>query len=652
MSNATHSPRSNKLDVRVAPDGTKKGVCNLISISPFSVVNSESASAANYSLNSRSYENAFAIALAIKHLNEGDGSIIEAVEGLKDKCNIDFVGEFIDTEDDAVTAARRVYRRLQESNSDVTTHEYAPCAFIGATCSNEESAQTSVVANLDGYSMVSGMSTGTALDHETNYPKFARTIPSSVGPAGAFVRYVVDKLGHKFLVILNSDDEFSNDYASKMREASNSYKDFTLQQIYVKRDGSNIQEAIKELKDLRITAIFATFEHTSGDNNMYDAVMEEAYKQEVAGNGKHIWFYPRSILEHSTSYVAKQLLGGESQESPLYHAYQGAGVVLSGNWCSSTYILSPMYTKLVDGMKKMAESSKDMDFMESILPNPISDDANATKDLMHRDSFLNKGHLDYRVQFLYEATILAGLAACSATTDDLYLDGDDFYNKLVRTHFTGISGLVTLDNVSGSRHTHSTDYPIVNIRGVENSNTSSTNKRFGFEYIPTNELIGGERWVNLEPFVYNDRTTTQPEEVWKLKIETEYANTAVIAISSIFYILSIAVAVVCAVWTFQHKDTRIVRASQAFFLYLICIGTMIFATTMIPLIVDSSTKFKNDEMSASCNSGFWLFFTGFSIISSALYSKLRRINKIMKSSQRCRRVEVTVRNSIVPVSYF
>jgi hypothetical protein len=232
MTNVTRLPES-KLDLRIAPDGTKTGVCNLISVAAFSWDNSsdltlssssssESSSLSktekNYSLSKSSYENSFAVALAIQHLNQGDGTIVDAVNGLNETCNIEFVAEFIDTQSDAVTAAKRVNRRIsrepieEESNS---TYEDDPCGFLGATAGGAETEQISVVTNILGYPMVSGVSLDTSLDHESNYPKFARTIPSNEGPAKAYVRYVVEKLNSEFLVILNYDDQYTNDLANR-----------------------------------------------------------------------------------------------------------------------------------------------------------------------------------------------------------------------------------------------------------------------------------------------------------------------------------------------------------------------------------------------------------------------------------------------------
>lgn len=447
---------------------------------------------------------------------------------------------------------------------------------------------------------------------------------------------------------------FLNGHSISIRNAVHKHapEKFQLKQIFVNRDKGNIEEAISALKQFRITTIFAIFEFDF-DNTMYNAVLEEAYKQDVSGSSGYIWFFPQNILLGAPPRV---VLG-----SPLYCAYRGAGIVNIGNGYNQREP-NPQYNKLIDGMQKLKESPESMTIMESILPNPLKDkNSNATKELLYEDSFLNISTVESISQFLYEATILSGLAACNAARDDFFLDGDEFYNRIVNIHFNGsISGSVILNNSTGSRLPDSVDYPILNFVDEEyKSNlidcgvhTASNNAPAVFLFeTRTITVLTEKGWVNETSFIYNDGTTTRPEEVWLWDVEIKHANKIFIAIASIFCILSIAVTVVCAVWTWKNKKTRIIQASQPFFLLLICAGTVIVATSIIPLIFVSIEHW-NGQFSVPCTSNLWLLSIGFAIISSAFYSKMHRINKIMDSSQACRRIKITVRDSILTVSNF
>jgi hypothetical protein len=72
------------------------------------------------------------------------------------------------------------------------------------------------------------------------------------------------------------------------------------------------------------------------------------------------------------------------------------------------------------------------------------------------------------------------------------------------------------------------------------------------------------------------------------------------------------------------------------------------AASIIPLTVDY-LNFSRYELDISCNISAWLVLVGIGIIFSAFYSKTRRIYKIMKSSKRCRRIQVRIQDSIIPM---
>ena len=625
---------SNRLDVKIAPDGTKRVICNLIAFSQFSVPSSNASSAINLSLNPSNYENAFAIDLAIRHLNERNASIIKDIENIDGTCEIEFVGEYIDTEDDAVTAAKRVTSRI---DSPETEEQFRPCALIGATSSFSESIQTSIVANMKGYAIVSGMNHGTLLSHKKNYPRFARTIPSNFGPASALVRYAHEELGYRYLVILRANTNHSNDYVSSIRNTLGFYDrdDFVVREIWVRQDGSDVEDAISRLKELRISTVVAIFEGIEYSSNLYDVVMEEAYQQGVAGDGHHVWLFPESLLEYSL-YLQKLRTPEEYEESPLQHAYRGAGIIKSGR-------LESKYYQLVDGITSQSKSPGHLEYMQSVLPNPFRNTSNiATAEMMSEESFLNEKNLDSRIEYLYEATVLLGLSACRASTDDFHLSGNDLYDTLVRYNMSGISGNVTLDEVSGSRIQSTTDYSMMNIRAVDG---------FGIELKHTT-TIKSTGLVHVEPFVFNDGTTTKPEAVWKTMVKTDLGSTVMLTVTSICCILSVLCPVVCAIWTYQNRNIRIIRASQTFFLNLICLGNFLIALTMAPLIAFAFVEMNAFQGKVCASLTAWFFFTGFPILASSFYCKLHRINKIMNNSRHFKRVTVRVRDSILLVRFF
>jgi len=71
-------PAGSNLDIITTPDGTKRGVCNIVSLNPLSYKDENGI----YRPNIDHYSFAIADYLAVKHLNGGDGSIIKELNGL------------------------------------------------------------------------------------------------------------------------------------------------------------------------------------------------------------------------------------------------------------------------------------------------------------------------------------------------------------------------------------------------------------------------------------------------------------------------------------------------------------------------------------------------------------------------------------------
>jgi len=125
------------------------GICNIVSLSPFIW---------NGRYHEDTYLNAVSNALAIQHLNLGDGSIVKEVKGLNETCNLRFTQEFIETQGEKHIAVDRVLRRLEiDTISDKADHfennrnAFSPCAFSGAWRSGV-TEHTAIITGLHGFS--------------------------------------------------------------------------------------------------------------------------------------------------------------------------------------------------------------------------------------------------------------------------------------------------------------------------------------------------------------------------------------------------------------------------------------------------------------------------------------------------------------------
>ncbi|KAL3916135.1 MAG: hypothetical protein SGILL_005318, partial [Bacillariaceae sp.] len=488
------------------------------------------------------YESAFATFLAVQHLNTGDGSVIKELADLTSSCPIEFSVEFLNTHYNAALALQELVDRTiiggsEGGDGNVTTSSAQeppqPCAFLGAYRSSI-SGPTSTITSLQGYPQLSGMSTSTDL----NAKYFGRTIPSDAGTATVVAQYFVEELNIAHLAVLATNDSFGNAYASQLRAAL--------------ADADEDQMALN------------------------DALMKEAHHQGVAGNSgsDFVWMFSDGIAPSLTS---KRFEEGEV----LLEAYGGVGSIeASGGGIGRSDDNNHddddiddlqqynVFARQLLTLKQSFLQHGDEHPLASILPYYSDPQYYRTLSFLRDDSFLNPLS-DGRVPFIYEATVLLGLAACRAATTEesdgsLRLSGERYYHEITATSFQGMSGYVRLDMDTGTRIANSTLFRLINFvpDGMVSNNGTVRLK-------PVNSnLFADGQWETLQPYVYNDGTTEQPLDIPPLEFEANHVNVATRAIALVFCGISIVTALYFVYWTWYKRNTRIIKASQPMFLYL------------------------------------------------------------------------------------
>lgn len=111
--------------------------------------------------------------------------------------------------------------------------------------------------------------------------------------------------------------------------------------------------------------------------------------------------------------------------------------------------------------------------------------------------------------------------------------------------------------------------------------------------------------------------------------------------------VAMAASIFFAGWTWYHRRHRLVLASQPLFLWMLCAGTFVLASTIIPLSVDDSIASERGA-SIACMSVPWLCASGFTVTFSALFSKIWRVNKLLKHAANFSRVTVTEEDVLKP----
>lgn len=106
-------------------------------------------------------------------------------------------------------------------------------------------------------------------------------------------------------------------------------------------------------------------------------------------------------------------------------------------------------------------------------------------------------------------------------------------------------------------------------------------------------------------------------------------------------------ALICGIWTYRSRASAVVRTSQPFFLILISVGVFVFGSSIIPMTIDDG-NFSVEACSKACMAIPWLTSMGWSILFSALYAKIRRVNLVVANIVNFKKGQVTERDVMMP----
>lgn len=420
---------------------------------------------------------------------------------------------------------------------------------------------------------------------------------------------------------------FGNSYVRAMREtASEIAPDLDILQIPLdNNDEIGIPDAISTLKQSNYQFVFAIVLSVE----THDKLMTEAVNQGVAGTGHHNWIFSDLFL----SVLKDRVL---EVGSPLQKAYSGVGMFAASGMSGDKV------DEFIETMKEL-KNPTDAAYLNSVVPG-----LGATG-YFGKHSFLNPVEFDYTLYF-YEAAILTGLAACAAAgeSERFSLTGDELYRHIVNyPDFEGLTGTVRLHNDTGSRVADSTFFKVTNFVPEVYVDPGTRKRMAIYKQTKTSQFHEGN-WTHFARYIYNDGTPNLPLGIPSPDLNENFVDTAVRAVTYSLFGVSVLLSVAFAAWTWRNRTTRVVKASQPFFLYLLCIGCAVLAVSIVPMAIDHSIASLNG-CAMACNSIIWLLALGFSLIFSSLFSKTHRINKIMNNAKKFKRIQVTVRDTLKPV---
>ncbi|KAG7373875.1 7 transmembrane sweet-taste receptor of 3 GCPR [Nitzschia inconspicua] len=602
------------------------------------------------------YEGAMGIFLALQHLNTGNGSIVDQVDGLNETCRIRFPTEhFFDTQYNPRRTFSYVDQRTSQRSSRIAPFfQPRPTGFVGAFASTV-TALSAYISSLRGLPQVSGQSTSSELDNKLDFPLFARSIPNEEFAARNLLLWWTKELQLTHVAVIHTSDMHGLAYARSLRTFVRQMEEDVSQQnrieilyISIDEDGKNIPEVLAALKTSQFRYVFGVLQ----SRNLHDLLMEAAFAEGLAGhmNQEYNWFFSdtfRSVLVNHDQRIFPK-------GSPLHLAYRGVGFIEPasfGTYTETSAGRNEKFERLKDSIREIRQSQDQIEYLRTILPVD-----NETGTIPYLES--SQMELVYNAaSFLYEATIMMGLAVCREASAKLSIQGKDFYRSILETVFEGITGQVILNQTTGSRLSTATSYSILNFVDVKSNKTGENGEEMmTFQSVLTHHYSfdnygkttsNGSGWVTFKNFTFNHGTGL-PQSIPSAPDPLVYISNGMQAFAYVLYSILILLTLGCVSWTWCCRKTRVVMASQPFFLNLICVGIVLVASTIVPMVIDHQS-YSLSGNSVSCNATIWLAALGLGIVFSALFAKTHRINRIMNSANKFRRIKVTVRETMISV---
>lgn len=477
-----------------------------------------------------------------------------------------------------------------------------------------------------------GLATSTKLDDKQPFPLFGRVIASGSGLGPAAIEFLYHNLNVRHLGVIYVNDVIGLSFMDGVFQAAEEYPDFTIKSYSYAAEGvdnndkddRSIAIAVELLARTNFRYFFAIV-----DDDHYPEIIERAVEAGIAGTDVHNWFTSNPGIPGS--FDGKEF----DEESPVHRASVGITTFSIAGSIPGV----GRYDQFYDSWSALGQSNETLQYLQSLLPAYPNDPGYAA---MYRpDTFASI--IPY-TPIMYDTAIAIGLAAC-AGGDVGQLDGTAHYKAILNTTFVGATGRVEFDPITGTRTPKSiviTQQNLVVRKAGEAGAASHM-----FVNVPTGHYAGGA-WNQSMPLTFNDGTTKLPLDLPEPIIDYHYLGSGLRSVGMVMASIVVLSSIACAIWTGCKVNTRIVRASQPFFLRLICLGTALMGFSIVALGIDDEISDEHG-CNIACMAFPWLLSLGWVFVFSALFTKTHRVYRVF-NQPRFSRVTVTIADVMKPMA--
>ena len=252
------------------------------------------------------------------------------------------------------------------------------------------------------------------------------------------------------------------------------------------------------------------------------------------------------------------------------------------------------------------------------------------------DDFFQKASPGFCSGFIYDAVIATGLGACRALEEEGNATVDAFTRGIRASEFYGASydvrfGCPESNCFKGERTTQSSVWMVLSPYAPLSNETSES------DGVAVTEIIydyNGTTRVEVVRETYYADGRTVPPDLLRDPPNQNYLSSGLQGFGFALLAVTWLTSVVSIAWVYMHRAHHILRASQPYFLYFVCIGAGLSVSSIFTISFDESDGWSWDQLSRACMTSPWLFSVGFIMMYGGLFGKLWRINQVLQVTRR------------------
>ena len=502
-----------------------------------------------------------------------------------------------------------VPQRRNVTNVDDELRKY-PTAILGGYLS-ATSSMMAIIGGVWNLTQVSSFSAADSLDNKDTFPFFGRVVSPASGISKAGVEFFTQRLQASHVFIIYVRDMIGTSlFRSFKLHATQLGLETRSASISSDNDIDNVLDELHASGYRYVYTILHTEE--------YRIMLPRALERGLAGTGT-FWMYVDTF-----SFPA------QPPGDPLLEASHGSAVI-----GLPTGSLLRGYRTFENEWKQHIATAETQAFLDRILPQNVTENPRYA----YKIPALPSGE----AMFNYDAFMSLANSACDASK----AEGDLFststlHHYFFNQNFTGATGIVELDNLTGSRLAETIEFVVSNllvdsIPNAEGMITLEKTESFIFQSTDNGAMNPTWRPLTNASFIYSDNTTNPPLNLPLLTPTIEEIQVWATVLGCIAFTLVTCITAGFCVWMQRNVKTGPILAAQPFFMRMVASGVVLMSLSLVPLAFLPYVS----QPDVACMMGPWFLFVGFCVTYAAIFSKLRRINQIESSSVQMKRVTIT-----------